>query len=186
VHDFVETKSTDIAHPSTMSLNAEQKRLRRELHKTIGKVSDDIGRRNTFNTAIAAIMELMNHFTKAKMNSDEDVAIMQEGISAITLMLTPIVPHLCHHLWQSLGNEQNVEDATWPTVDEKALVEDEKLIIVQVNGKLRAKITVAADASQADVEPLAFADEHVTKFTEGKTVRKVIYVPGRLLNIVAN
>jgi len=186
VHDFVETKSSDIAHPSTLSLNAEQKRLRRELHKTIGKVSDDIGRRNTFNTAIAAIMELMNHFTKAKMNSDEDVAIMQEGISAITLMLTPIVPHLCHHLWQSLGNEQNVEDATWPTVDEKALVEDEKLIIVQVNGKLRAKITVAADASQADVEPLAFADEHVTKFTEGKTVRKVIYVPGRLLNIVAN
>lgn len=171
---------------ANVTLNADQKALRRELHKTIGKVSDDIGRRNTFNTAIAAIMELMNHVTKAKVSSVEDRIVMQEAIRAIVLMLTPIVPHLSHHVWNIIGNGENVENTPWPTVDESALVEDEKLIIVQVNGKLRAKITVAADASKEQVEALGFAEESVNKFTEGKTVRKVIYVPGKLLNIVAN
>jgi len=171
---------------ASVTLNANQKNLRRELHKAIGKVSDDIGRRNTFNTAIAAIMELMNHLTKAKMDSVEDRIVMQEAIRAVILMLTPIVPHLSHHVWKIIGNGGNVENTPWPTVDESALVEDEKLIIVQVNGKLRAKITVAADASKETVETIGLTDEHVIKFTEGKTVRKVIYVPGKLLNIVAN
>ncbi|MBO9491608.1 leucine--tRNA ligase [Endozoicomonas sp. G2_1] len=169
-----------------LTLNSAQKQLRRELHKTIAKVSDDIGRRNTFNTAIAAIMELMNHLTKAKLDSDEDRAVMLEAIRSVILMLTPIVPHLSHHLWQLVGDGNPVEDTLWPTVDESALVEDEKLIIVQVNGKLRAKLTVAADASQESVEQLALGEENVSKFTDGKTIRKVIYVPGKLLNIVAN
>lgn len=169
-----------------LTLNSAQKQLRRELHKTIAKVSDDIGRRNTFNTAIAAIMELMNHLTKAKLDSDEDRAVMLEAIRSVILMLTPIVPHLSHHLWQLVGDGNPVEDTLWPTVDESALVEDEKLIIVQVNGKLRAKLTVAADASQESVEQLALSEENVSKFTDGKTIRKVIYVPGKLLNIVAN
>jgi len=187
-NDLVEsTQGVDISDLSKLTLNADQKKLRRELHKTIAKVTDDIGRRNTFNTAIAAIMELMNHLGKAKLNSDEDKAVMQEAVRAVVLMLTPITPHLCHHLWQAVGDsEVNVEDASWPVVDESALVEDEKLIIVQVNGKVRAKITVAADASKEDVEALGLNDESVLKFTDGNTIRKVIYIPGKLLNIVAN
>ncbi|PCI63544.1 MAG: leucine--tRNA ligase [Gammaproteobacteria bacterium] len=170
-----------------LTLNSQQKKLRRELHKTIAKVSDDIGRRNTFNTAIAAVMELMNHLLKAPLKSDADKAVMQEAIRAVVLMLTPIVPHLSHQLWQSIGDSNsNVEEVMWPQVDDSALIEDEKLIIVQVNGKVRAKITIAADLAQAEVEKLALAQEHVNKFVEGNTVRKIIYVPGRLVNIVAN
>jgi leucyl-tRNA synthetase len=170
-----------------LTLNSQQKNLRRELHKTIAKVSDDIGRRNTFNTAIAAIMELMNHLSKAPLVSDEDKAVMQEAVRAVILMLTPIVPHLSHQLWENLNDgKTQVEEVLWPVVDESALIEDEKLIIVQVNGKVRAKITIAADLPQAEVEKLALAQEHVNKFVEGNTIRKIIYVPGRLVNIVAN
>jgi leucyl-tRNA synthetase len=188
VNDFVEaTRDETIANASTLTLNSDQKKLRRELHKTIAKVTDDIGRRNTFNTAIAAIMELMNHLSKAKLNNAEDKAVMLEAVRALVLMLTPITPHLCHHLWTIVGDSDvNVEDATWPVVDDSAMVEDEKLIIVQVNGKLRAKITVAADATKEEVESLGLHDENVLKFTDGNTVRKVIYIPGKLLNIVAN
>lgn len=187
-HEFVEsTSNTAVVDITKLTLNADHKKLRRELHKTIAKVTDDIGRRNTFNTAIAAVMELMNHLGKAKLSSDEDKAVMQEAVRAVILMLTPITPHLCHHLWHLVsGSDVNVEDASWPVVDESALVEDEKLIIVQVNGKLRAKITVAADASKEDVEALGLNDESVLKFTDGNTIRKVIYIPGKLLNIVAN
>jgi leucyl-tRNA synthetase len=188
VNDFVEaTRDETIANASSLTLNSDQKKLRRELHKTIAKVTDDIGRRNTFNTAIAAIMELMNHLSKAKLNNAEDKAVMLEAVRALVLMLTPITPHLCHHLWTIVGDSDvNVEDATWPVVDDSAMVEDEKLIIVQVNGKLRAKITVAADATKEEVESLGLHDENVLKFTDGNTVRKVIYIPGKLLNIVAN
>ena len=187
-HDLVEsTANVSVPDIAGLALNANHKKLRRELHKTIAKVTDDIGRRNTFNTAIAAIMELMNHLGKAKLNSDEDKAVMQEAVRAVVLMLTPITPHLCHHLWQVIsGSDVNVEDTSWPVVDDSALVEDEKLIIVQVNGKVRAKITVAADASKEDVEALGLNDESVLKFTDGNTIRKVIYIPGKLLNIVAN
>ena len=184
VYDF--QASGDAPALADVTLNADQKKLRRELHKTITKVSDDIGRRNTFNTAIAAIMELMNHLSKASLDTDADRAVMKEAVQAVILMLSPIVPHLGHNLWQQVGDGSTIEDATWPSVDQSALVEDEKLIIVQVNGKLRAKMTVAADASQDAVEAKGLAEENVAKFIEGKTVRKVIYVPGKLLNIVAN
>ncbi len=186
VYDFTETGFDNSVGLSQLSLNQTQKTLRRELHKTITKVSDDIGRRNTFNTAIAAIMELLNHLSKASTETVEDKAVLSEAINALVLMLTPITPHLCHNLWQALGHTQSVEDALWPVVDESALVEDEKLIIVQVNGKLRAKITVASDATKEAVEAIGLTDENVTKHTDGKTIRKVIYVPGKLLNIVAN
>jgi len=192
VHDFVEasidTKNDDLSAISDLTLNSAQKKLRRELHKTIAKVTDDIGRRNTFNTAIAAIMELMNHLNKAPMTTAEDKAVMLESLRAVVLMLTPITPHLCNYLWTKIASNSNesVEDAQWPIVDDSALVENEKLIIVQVNGKLRAKITVAADASKETVEEIGLADSGVVKFTEGKTIRKVIYIPGKLLNVVAN
>ena len=187
-YDFTQLGEVSKTAPNIdgLTLTSAQKTLRRELHKTIAKVSDDIGRRNTFNTAIAAIMELMNHLSKASTDSVEDRVVMHEAIRSVVLMLTPIVPHLSHHLWNMIGDGNPVENTLWPTVDNSALVEDEKLIIVQVNGKLRAKMTVSADATKEAVEAMGFADENVSKFIDGKTVRKVIYVPGKLLNIVAN
>ncbi|PKF51834.1 leucine--tRNA ligase [Enterovibrio nigricans] len=182
---FEHTAKGDVAALDTSALNADQKTLRREVHKTIAKVSDDIGRRQTFNTAIAAVMELMNRLTKAPQDTDADRAILDEAVKAIVAMLYPITPHISTELWAALG-QTDIDNAVWPVADNDAMVEDEKLIIVQVNGKLRAKITVAADAAKDDVEAMAQNDEHVVKFTEGKTIRKVIYVPGKLVNIVAN
>jgi leucyl-tRNA synthetase len=168
------------------ALNSDQKTLRRELHKTIDKVTDDLGRRNTFNTAIAAIMELMNKLAKAPLDSDTDKAVLFEALQAIVVMLTPITPHLGHVLWQELGNEGNVEDAQWPVADKSAMVEDEKLIVLQVNGKVRGKITVAADAEEETIKELGLNEPNVLKFIDGLTIRKVIFVKGKLLNIVAN
>lgn len=169
---------------SGQSLNANQKQLRRELHKTIAKVSDDMGRRQHFNTAIAAIMELLNHLQKAPLESEADRQVLAESIDAMVRMLAPITPHICEQLWQELGHQEPLSFADWPTVDESALVEDEKLIVVQINGKVRAKLTVPADASAEQVEQIAFDEETVQKHTEGKEVRKKIYVPGKILNIV--
>ena len=168
------------------ALTPAQQDLRRTIHKTIAKVSDDIGRRQTFNTAIAAVMELINALYKAPTEQPQDRALMQEALVAISQMLSPIVPHISHELWQLLGQEGDVAEVAWPQADADALVEQSKLIIVQVNGKLRAKLTVPADADKDAVEALAMAEDNVTKFTDGKTVRKVIFVPGKLLNIVAN
>lgn len=167
-------------------LTSNQKALRREVHKTIAKVTDDIGRRQMFNTAVAAVMELMNHLQKAPQTTGQDNAIIGEALSAIVRLLYPIIPHVSFNLWNELGNASNIEDSQWPVVDEAALVEDSKLIVVQVNGKVRAKITVAADADKESVEALGMSDEHVIKYLDGLTVRKVIYVPGKLLSIVAN
>jgi leucyl-tRNA synthetase len=166
------------------SLNADQKQLRRELHKTIAKVSDDMGRRQHFNTAIAAIMELLNHLLKAPLKTEADRQILAESIDSMVRMLAPITPHICEQLWQELGHEEPLAFAQWPSVDESALVEDEKLIIVQINGKVRAKLTVPADASAEQVEQIAFEEDSVQKHTEGKEIRKKIYVPGKILNIV--
>ena len=166
------------------ALSAAQKSLRREVHKTIAKVSDDIGRRQTFNTAIAAVMELMNKLTKASLESDQDRAVMAEALSAVVRMLYPITPHICFELWQALGNESVIDTAEWVKADEDAMVEDEKLIVVQVNGKVRGKVTVAADADEETVKTIAFADENVKKFFDNQHIVKVIYVAGKLLNIV--
>ena len=166
------------------ALSADQKALRREVHKTIAKVSDDIGRRQTFNTAIAAIMELMNKLTKAPLESEQDRAVMAEALSAVVRMLYPITPHICFELWQTLGYETTIDTAEWVKADESAMVEDEKLIVVQVNGKVRGKVTVAADADEETVKTIAFADENVKKFTDGQQIVKVIYVVGKLLNVV--
>jgi leucyl-tRNA synthetase len=131
-------------------------------------------------------MELLNKLQKAPRDNEQDKAILHEAICAVVQMLNPITPHISHALWQLLGNNTDIEQSGWPQVDNNALVEDEKLIIVQVNGKLRAKITIPADANQEQVETLAFAESNVKQFTDDKTVRKVIFVPGKLLNIVAN
>ncbi|WP_417447619.1 leucine--tRNA ligase [Idiomarina abyssalis] len=179
-YDLVNTGGACNGH----SLNSDQKQLRRELHKTIAKVSDDMGRRQHFNTAIAAIMELLNHLQKAPLETEADRQILAESIDAMVRMLAPITPHICEQLWQELGHEEPLAFAQWPSVDESALVEDEKLIVVQINGKVRAKLTVPADASAEQVEQIAFEEDSVQKHTEGKEIRKKIYVPGKILNIV--
>lgn len=168
------------------ALNGDQKALRRKTHETISKVSDDIERRQTFNTAIAAVMELCNEVSKFEDQSELGLAVEREALEAATLLLAPIVPHISHQLWSELGYEGNVVDAGWPSVDEAALVKDELTIVVQVLGKKRAEITVSANADSKDVEAQALANPNVQKFIDGKTVRKVIVVPGRLVNIVAN
>ncbi|MGL4822548.1 MAG: leucine--tRNA ligase [Plesiomonas shigelloides] len=166
------------------ALNADQKALRRDLHKTIAKVSDDIGRRQTFNTAIAAVMELMNKLTRMPQETEQDRALLQEALMAVVRMLYPITPHICFALWQELGGEGDIDVAPWPVADEAAMVEDSKLVVVQVNGKLRGKVTVAADATEEQVKEVAFADANIAKHMEGVSIRKVIYVPGKLLNVV--
>jgi len=166
------------------ALSSTQKALRRDVHKTIAKVSDDIGRRQTFNTAIAAIMELMNKLTRAPLDDEQDRAVMAEALSAVVRMLYPITPHICFRLWKELGNQDIIDFAPWVEADPEAMIEDEKLIVVQVNGKVRGKVTVAADADEESVKAIAFADENVKRFTDGTQIVKVIYVAGKLLNVV--
>ncbi len=166
------------------SLNEEQKALRRELHKAIAKVTDDIGRRQIFNTAIAAVMELMNKLTRAPQESEQDRALMQEALLAVVRLLYPFTPHVSFALWRELGGEGDIDMAPWPVADQDAMVEDAKLVVVQVNGKVRARITVAADISEEDVKAAAIADPLVAKHLNGVTIRKAIYVPGKLLNLV--
>jgi len=166
------------------TLSDELKDLRRQTYQALTKVTDDLGRRHTFNTAIAAIMELMNGLAKIKDDSEQAHAVTQEVLEITVLMLAPITPHISHFLWQALGHDEAVVNVSWPEIDESALVQDKIELMVQVNGKLRSKVSVAADLSKDEIEALALADENVQKFTEGKEVRKVIVVPGRLVNIV--
>jgi len=168
------------------SFTSSHKDLRRKTHETINKVNDDYGRRNTFNTAIAAVMELLNEVAKHSDNDAQSVAVRHEALSSAVLLLAPIAPHICHSLWPALGNTEAVADAAWPKLDEAALVRSSIELVIQVNGKVRGKIEVAADASKDSIEQLALADTNVQRFTDGVTIRKVIVVPGRLVNIVAN
>ena len=182
-YDYLQQPATVELDPKALS--ADQKALRRDLHKTIAKVSDDIGRRQTFNTAIAAIMELMNKLTKAPLVQEQDRAVMKEALNAVIKMLYPITPHICFQLWQDLGNQDDIDFAPWVVADQQAMVDEEKLVVVQVNGKVRGKITVAASASEEEIKTAAMADENVQKHLDGLNIVKVIYVPGKLLSFVA-
>ncbi|WP_313136419.1 leucine--tRNA ligase, partial [Stutzerimonas nitrititolerans] len=168
------------------ALSDEQKAIRRATHLAIRQASIDVGQHHKFNTAIAQVMTLMNVLEKAPTASEQDRALLQEGLEAVALLLAPITPHICHELWQQLGKAGSVIDAAWPKVDETALVQDNLTLVVQVNGKLRGQIEVPASASREEVEAAARANENVVRFTEGQTIRKVIVVPGKLVNIVAN
>ena len=168
------------------ALNAEQKVLRRKTHETIGKVGDDYGRRHSFNTAIAAVMELMNALAKFDDASGQGRAVRQEALQATVLLLNPITPHASHALWQVLGHgETLLEDQAFPQADSSALVRDAVTLAVQVNGKLRGTIDVAADAPRDQIEALGLAEPNAAKFLDGLTVRKIIIVPGKIVNIVA-
>jgi len=169
------------------TLNDQQKGLRRKTHETIAKVSDDYSRRQTFNTAIAAVMELVNDITKhADRSNIEGLAVEREALEATVTLLAPIVPHITHSLWQELGHTQTIIDQPWPKALDEALVKDSITVVAQVNGKLRAKLAVPANASKEDIERLAMSEPSVQKHIDGKMIRKVIVVPGKLVNIVAN
>ena len=168
------------------ALDKEDKAARRKIHETIAKVTTDMGQRQTYNTAIAAIMELLNTLNKLGKNNEQSRAVAREGVEAIVLMLSPITPHIANELWVAFGHTDSVLDAQWPEVDEAALVKDSIEMVVQVNGKVRAKLELPANVSKEDAEAIARADENVIKFVGESTIRKVIVIPGKLVNIVAN
>jgi len=165
-------------------LGAAQKDLRRKTHRTILKIGDDIGRRYTFNTAVAAAMELLNAVNRFDDSSAAGRAVVREALEAVVLMLAPMVPHICHELWSMLGHETAPIDERWPAADAAALEADLVEIVVQVNGKLRGRIEVSADADDDAIGALALSDPNVQRFVADKTIRKTIVVPGRLVNIV--
>jgi len=170
----------------TAALKGPQRDLRRKTHETIAKVSDDFDRRLTFNTAIAAVMELLNEVSRFTAASEQDRAVVQEALETAILVLSPITPHICHQLWQALGHDEAVVDATWPEADRSAMERSSLEIVIQVNGKLRGRIEAAKDAGKDELEKQALAETSVQRFIEGKSIRKVIVVPGKLVNIVAN
>ena len=166
------------------SLSPAQRDLRRQVHETLAKVTVDIGRRRTFNTAIAAVMELMNSLARSDDRSPQGRAVMQEALDIVVLALSPVVPHACHALWRELGHATAVVDERWPQVDAAALERETVEVVVQVNGKLRGRVTVPVGAGEDQVREAALADVNVQKFVEGKPVRKFVYVPGKLANLV--
>jgi leucyl-tRNA synthetase len=165
-------------------LDPAQREMRRQVHETLAKVTVDIGRRRTFNNAIAAAHELLNSLTRFDDRSPQGKTVVQEALDVLVLVLSPIIPHACHALWQALGHARAVVDEAWPRVDDDALVRETIEVVVQVNGKLRSRVAVAAGADEAAVREAALADSNVQRFIEGRPVRKFIYVPGKLANVV--
>jgi leucyl-tRNA synthetase len=182
VHDHV-SKGAPVPLDVT-SLNDAQRAIRRQAHQTLAKITDDIGRRRTFNTAIAAAMELLNGLAKFPQGSPQDRSVMHEAMEIAVLGLSPIIPHATHAMWRALGHRTALIDEPWTPVDAGALQTSTIAMVVQVNGKLRGHITVPVGADQGTVRAAALADPHVQKFIGSAEVRKVIIVPGKLVNIV--
>ncbi|HKY07249.1 MAG TPA: class I tRNA ligase family protein, partial [Candidatus Binatia bacterium] len=168
-------------------LSPELRDLRRAIHRTIKKVTDDIEGRFHFNTAIAAIMELVNALSAEAQRGDASIAsasVRKLGLETVILLLAPFVPHVASELWREVGHSELLDHVAWPTYSSEAIEEEKLLIVVQVNGKVRGKITVPADMSQARIESDALSDPKVASMLDGKKVRRVVYVPRRLVNIV--
>jgi len=165
-------------------LSPAQRAMRRQVHEMLAKVTTDVGRRRTFNTAIAAVMELMNSLARFEDRSAQGRAVAQEALEIVVLSLSPVVPHACHALWRALGHSTAAVDERWPQVDESALARDTIEVVVQVNGRLRGRVTVPSDADEGVVREAALADPNVQRFMEGRPVRKFVYVPGKLANVV--
>jgi leucyl-tRNA synthetase len=182
VHEQVARGTTGKLDRTT--LDGAQRTLRRQLHQALAKVGDDIGRRRTFNTAIAAVMELLNSIARFNDASPQGRAVMQEALDTVVLMLSPFVPHAAHAMWRALGHTTLAVDERWPVVDEAALAQDTVEIVVQVNGRLRGRVPVPAGADEATAREAALADPGVARFVGGQPVRKLIYVPGKLVNVV--
>ncbi len=165
-------------------LTEGQQALRRTLHTTLARVSDDMGRRHTFNNVVAANMELLNELNRFTDNSEQGRAVVQEALELVVLMLSPVVPHITHALWHALGHAEAIVDCAWPAVDAAALVQDTVTLIVQVNGKLRGKVSVPADAQRDAIEAAVLGEENVSRHIGEQPVKKVIVVPGKLVNVV--
>lgn len=184
VYTHVEQGAITVDPNLHQGLPDELKTLRFQLHHTIAKFTDDLERRHTFNTAIAAVMELMNSLAKVHGTDPATRNLMQEAMENIVLLLSPIVPHICHALWQALRPGTELLDQPWPQADQTALVQDEIKLMVQVNGKLRGQIHVDREADKTTIEQIALANEQVQKFVETASIKKIIIVPGKLVNIV--
>ena len=169
---------------SNEKFNGNQNKLRRKTHQTISKVTDDIGRRYTFNTAIAAVMELVNEVSAFNVDNELDRQVIKEAIESILLLLSPIVPHICHQLWLDINHDQPIIDARWPKFDSSLLKSETSLIVVQVNGKLRSKLEVDASISEDELKSMALSDEKVARFIDGNEIKKIIVIPEKLVNIV--
>ncbi|MDR3581045.1 MAG: leucine--tRNA ligase [Oryzomonas sp.] len=183
VHDRLDLVKNAVA-PDVATLTAEERTLRRAVHKTIKKVTEDIEERFHFNTAIASVMELLNTVQPTELNTPQRGAVMKEALETMVLLLAPFVPHISEELWQRLGNGTPLSRTAWPEYDRDAVVDEEKLVVVQVNGKLRSRVTVPAGTGEEELKAAALADEKVLPFLEGKQVRKVVCVPDKLVNIV--
>lgn len=182
VYDHLQQDKTMITNNALSSL--ELRSLRFQLHQTIVKVSDDIDRRHTFNTAISAVMELMNTLAKLHNASQESRIFMQEALESIVLLLSPIIPHICHVLWRELKPGTDLLDQSWPKADSLALIKDDITLVLQVNGKLRGQIHITKDMERSVIERLALDNNQVQKFVAGRPIEKIVIVPGRLINIV--
>jgi leucyl-tRNA synthetase len=183
VHDKLELAGT-AGKIDVSALTAEERGLRRSVHKTIRKVTEDLEERFHFNTAISAVMELLNTLQSTDLSSPQQGAVMKEALESLVLLLAPFVPHISEELWQRLGHTELLSSTPWPDYDRSAVVDEEVLVVVQVNGKLRSKITLPAGMDEESLKAKALADEKVQPFLEGVQVRKVICVPGKLVNIV--
>jgi leucyl-tRNA synthetase len=166
------------------SLTSEERALRRAVHKTIRKVTEDVEERFHFNTAIASVMELLNTLQSSELRNSQSSAVMREALQSIILLMAPFVPHITEELWERMGNKLQLSQTCWPEYDPNAVVDEELLVVVQVNGKLRSKITVGAGTSDEELQAIALADEKIAPFIKDKTIRKVISVSGKLVNIV--
>jgi leucyl-tRNA synthetase len=183
VHDRLD-EIKGVAPVDVVSLNPTERALRRAVHKTIRKVTEDVEGRFHFNTAIASVMELLNTLQPVESGTPQFAAVMREALQSVVMLMAPFVPHITEELWQRMGNAVPLSNSGWPEYDRDAVVDEELVVVVQVNGKLRSKITCAADTSEEELKAFALADEKVAPFIEGKTVRKVIFVQGKLVNIV--
>ena len=186
IHHHTQLTSGNVSSlsPESECFDEDQSAMRLKLHETIKKVSDDFGRRLTFNTAIAANMELLNSVSKFADESSMGLVIRQETYENMVLMLAPIIPHLCHQLWRELGHESLIIDHAWPQVDEAALVQETIEMVIHVNGKLRGKMQVSAEADKFSCEAMAMDNEQVLRFISDVPVKKIIVVPNKLVNIV--
>ena len=187
VHEHVSgvaASGAAVSTPEAQKLNEAQRAIRRQAHQTLAKVSDDIGRRRIFNTAISSVMELLNALGKFEVREPQDRSVAQEALDIAVLTLSPIIPHVTHTLWRELGHTTALIDEPWMRVDPTALTTSTIELVVQVNGKLRARISVGAEADEKTLREAALADPNVQKFIGDSTVRKVIVVPGKLVNVV--
>jgi leucyl-tRNA synthetase len=185
-HLHISQSGSDLnrSHLDKNTLTNEQKAIRRQLHQTLAKVGDDLNRRHTFNTAIAANMELLNSLSKFEDTSENGKAIRQEILEGIVLMLSPIVPHIARQLWFDLGHSSDIVHELWATVDESALQQDSVQMMIQVNGKLRGKIEVALNATKESIEAQALAQEEIKRAIAESPIKKIIVVPNKLVSIV--